>query len=122
PGPPVHDDLCAVTDSEAEVRFDVAAKPGLSNLLSIFSAVTGEPIAALEKRFADGGYGRLKSELADAVVAFLEPLQASYQRFLDDRAGLDRILALGAQAARARADSTLERVYAASGFLPAAWD
>lgn len=110
----------AVTDSEAEVRFDEQAKPGVSNLLSIYSAVTGESITELESRYAGQGYGALKGDLADAVVAFLEPLQQRYQRYLEDRAGLDAILKRGAQAARERAAPTLERVFQATGFLPPA--
>src|SRR5699024_5020654 len=110
----------AVTDSDGKVRFDEAAKPGVSNLLSIFSAVTGDSIPALEERYADSGYGALKGDLADAVVAFLEPLQARYHEFREDRAWLDAVLARGAAAARERAAPTLARGDAASGFIPAA--
>lgn len=110
----------AVTDSDAEIRFDEAAKPGVSNLLSMYSAVTGDGIADLEARFAGEGYGKLKGELADAVVAFLEPLQERYRRFRDDPASLDAILRDGARAARERAAPTLDRVFEVSGFIPAA--
>ena len=109
----------AVTDSDGEVRFDAEAKPGVSNLLSILSAVTDRPIADLEADYAGAGYGALKGDLADAVVAFLEPLQARYHEYAEDRAGLDAILASGAAAARERAQPTLDAAYAASGFLPA---
>lgn len=109
----------AVTDSDAEIRFDEAAKPGVSNLLSMYSAVTGEGIADLEARFAGEGYGKLKGELADAVVAFLEPLQERYRTFRDDPASLDAILRDGARAARERAAPTLDRVFEVSGFIPA---
>ncbi|MES1944973.1 tryptophanyl-tRNA ligase [Salinisphaera sp. PC39] len=108
----------AVTDSGSEVRFDPADKPGVSNLLSIFSAVTGENIADLEARYGDGGYGRLKGDLADAVVAFLEPIQARYRELREDTGRLDAILADGAAAAAERAAPTLERAFAATGFLP----
>jgi tryptophanyl-tRNA synthetase len=107
----------SVTDSDGEVRFDEVAKPGVSNLLSIYSAVTDESIADLETRYAGAGYGALKGDLADAVVAFLEPLQARYAEFRDDVAGLDAILARGAAAARERAQPTLDSAYAATGFL-----
>ncbi|CAN0159118.1 unnamed protein product [Chrysoparadoxa australica] len=110
----------AVTDSDAEIRFDEAAKPGVSNLLSMYSAVTGDGIADLEARFAGEGYGKLKGELADAVVAFLEPLQERYRTFRDDPASLDAILRDGAGAARERAAPTLDRVFEVSGFIPAA--
>jgi len=107
----------AVTDSDGEVRFDLETKPGVSNLLSIFSAVTDRPIADLEADYAGSGYGALKGDLADAVVAFLEPLQARYAEFAEDRAGLDAILARGAAAARERAQPTLDTAYSATGFL-----
>lgn len=107
----------AVTDSDGEVRFDLEAKPGVSNLLSIFSAVTDRPIADLEADYAGAGYGALKGDLADAVVASLEPLQARYAEFAEDRAGLDAILARGAAAARERAQPTLDAAYGATGFL-----
>lgn len=110
----------AVTDSDGEVRFDEVNKPGVSNLLSIFSAVTDRTIEELERDYAGSGYGALKGDLADAVVAFLEPLQARYTEFSEDIAGLDRILARGAVAARARAQPTLDAAYEATGFLPAA--
>lgn len=108
----------AVTDSEGEIRFDEVGKPGVSNLLSIYSAVTDESIADLEARYAGAGYGALKGDLAEAVVAFLEPLQARYAEFRDDPAGLDAILARGAAAARERAQPTLDAAYDATGFLP----
>ncbi|RJS92698.1 tryptophan--tRNA ligase [Salinisphaera sp. Q1T1-3] len=109
----------AVTDSDGEVRFDPEGKPGVSNLLSILSAVTDRPIPDLERDYAGAGYGALKGDLADAVVAFLEPLQARYATFAADRAGLDAILARGATAARQRAQPTLDAAYEATGFLPA---
>jgi tryptophanyl-tRNA synthetase len=107
----------AVTDSDGEVRFDEAAKPGVSNLLSMYSAVTGCSIAQAEAHFAGGGYGKLKGDLAEAVIAFLEPLQTRYHQYRDDRAELDALLARGADKARERAAPTLERVYDALGFL-----
>jgi len=108
----------SVTDSDGEVRFDESAKPGVSNLLSIYSVVTDESIADLEVRYAGQGYGALKGDLADAVVAFLEPLQARYAEYRDDIAGLDALLARGAAAARQRAQPTLDAAYEATGFLP----
>jgi len=108
----------SVTDSDGEVRFDESAKPGVSNLLSIYSAVTDESIADLEARYAGQGYGALKGDLADAVVAFLEPLQARYAEYRDDIAGLDALLARGAASARQRAQPTLDAAYEATGFLP----
>ena len=109
----------AVTDSDGDIRFDEAEKPGVSNLLSIYSAVTNESIADLEQRYAGAGYGALKGDLADAVVAFLEPFQQRYAEYRDDIDGLDAILARGAAAARQRAQPTLDAAFAATGFLPA---
>jgi len=108
----------AVTDSAAEVRFDVEAKPGVSNLLSIYAAVTGTSIADLEADYAGQGYGALKSDLAEAVAEFLRPLQARYHEYRADRAWLDELLAQGAAAARERAAPTLARAYELSGFIP----
>lgn len=110
----------AVTDSDGEIRFDEANKPGVSNLLSMLSAVTGESISGLEAAYTGQGYGKLKGDLADATVAFLEPMQTRYRDFYADRAGLDAILAKGAAAARERAAPTLQKAYAVTGFLPAA--
>ncbi len=108
----------AVTDSDGEIRYDEAQKPGLSNLLSIYSAVADRPIADLERDYAGFGYGRLKGDLAEAVVAFLEPLQKRYAEFSADRAGLADILARGAKAASQRAEPTIEHVYRLTGFVP----
>jgi len=107
----------AVTDSDADIRFDETNKPGVSNLLSIFAAVTGETIDTLVANYADRGYGALKTDLADAVVTFLEPLQERYRSFYADRGALDALLARGAAAARERAAPTLARAYELSGFI-----
>jgi len=112
----------AVTDDGTEIRYDPQAKPGVSNLLSIFSALTGEPVADLVARFEGQQYGHLKVALADAVVAFLEPFQARARVYLDDPAELDKILARGAERAAQLAEETLERVYDRVGLLRrAAW-
>src|SRR5206468_2877580 len=68
----------AVTDSETTVRHDRDAKPGVSNLIEIYGAVTGQTIAAVEKEFGDGGYGTFKVAVADAVVEFLRPVQERF--------------------------------------------
>lgn len=107
----------AVTDTDGEIRFDRDAKPGVSNLLGIFSAVTGETISALESRYAGAGYGSLKGDLADAVVSALEPIRVRTQELLADQAELDRLLALGAERANERAEQTLKLVYDRLGFV-----
>ncbi|MDM7855682.1 tryptophan--tRNA ligase [Cellulomonas alba] len=109
----------AVTDTEREIRFDTAAKPGVSNLLSIYSALSGRTITDLEGSYEGKGYGDLKKDLADVVVAFLEPFQARFHEFLDDPAQLDAVLADGAERAREIAAPVLARVYDRSGLLPA---
>ena len=108
----------AVTDSEREIRFDPENKPGVSNLLSIQSAVTGTPIDALVAGYDGRGYGDLKSETAEAFIAYATPIKNRVDELLADPAGLAAILATGAQRAREVAGSTLARVYERLGFLP----
>ena len=109
----------AVTDTDAEVRYDVEHKPGVSNLLVIHSVLSGSSIEELEAAFAGRGYGDLKKEVADVVVEALTPFQARMRELLDDPAELDRILASGAESARAVARTTMERVRERVGLLPA---
>lgn len=108
----------AVTDSEREIRFDPENKPGVSNLLSIQSAVTGTPVGQLVDGYAGRGYGDLKADTAEAVVAYVTPIKRRVDELLDDPAELQAILAKGAQQAREVADTTLRRVYDRLGFLP----
>lgn len=108
----------AVTDSEREIRYDVEAKPGVSNLLSIQSAVTGTDIDALVAGYSGRGYGDLKKDTADAVVAYVTPIKARVDELLADPAELTAILAKGADRAREVSSKTLGRVYERLGFLP----
>ncbi|MDI2099330.1 tryptophan--tRNA ligase [Ruicaihuangia caeni] len=108
----------AATDSEREIRFDRGEKPGVSNLLTILSAFTGEAVTALEQRFAGRGYGDLKGEVADAVVAEFAPIRERALELLADPAELDRLLAGNAERATAMAERTLAEVYERVGFLP----
>ncbi|HEV7755738.1 MAG TPA: tryptophan--tRNA ligase [Mycobacteriales bacterium] len=108
----------AVTDSEAVVRFDPETKPGVSNLLTIHSALSGRAIADLENEYAGRGYGDLKKDLAEVVVEFVTPIQERTAAYLDDPATLDRVLAAGAEKARAIAGATLATMYDRIGFLP----
>jgi tryptophanyl-tRNA synthetase len=107
----------AVTDTEREVRFDPAAKPGISNLLTILSALTTEPVEALEKQFAGAGYGDFKAAVADAFIAFTEPFAARVEAWLADPQALDDALADGARKASSIATETLAEVYDRVGFL-----
>jgi len=108
----------AVTDTDTSIRFDPAAKPGVSNLLAILSAVTSTPIATLEAELDGQGYGTLKNAVADAVVAFAEPFSKRVNELMDDPAEIDRVLAIGAERARAVADATVAEVYDKVGFVP----
>jgi tryptophanyl-tRNA synthetase len=108
----------AMTDSEAEVRFDEEAKPGISNLLTIYSALTGREISALEQEYAGRGYGDFKGDLAEVVVEFVTPFRERTLELLDDRAELDGVLRKGAERAREVASRTLEDVYARVGLVP----
>ena len=109
----------AVTDSETEIRFDREAKPGVSNLLTIHSALSGEKVEALVAAFDGRGYGDLKAEVADVVLDTLTPLRERTRELLDDRTELERILREGAERAGAVAEATVRDVYDRVGFLPA---
>jgi tryptophanyl-tRNA synthetase len=110
----------AVTDAETEIRFDPAAKPGVSNLLVVLGAVTDRSPEAVAADFDGQGYGALKTAVAEAVVAFVEPIAKRTRELLDDPAELDRILADGATRAATVAAPTLQKVYERVGFLPPA--
>ena len=106
----------AVTDSDTEIRFDPEAKPGVSNLLTIYSALSGRTVAALEESYAGRGYGDLKKDLAEQVVEFVTPFRDRTLALLDDRAELARILDDGARRAGEVAEATLRDVYDRVGF------
>jgi len=108
----------AVTDSGSEVRHDREHKPGVSNLIEIYGAVTGRTIAEIEREFDGKQYGVFKVTVADAVVQFLRPVQVRFQELTSDPAEIDRRLALGADAAESIAEPVLERALRAAGLLP----
>jgi tryptophanyl-tRNA synthetase len=110
----------AVTDTGREVVADPVAKPGVTNLLTIHSALSGQSIPALEEHFAGRGYGDLKKEVAEVVTDALAPIQQRTAELLGDPAELQRILAAGAVRAREVAAPTLATVYDRIGFLPPA--
>jgi tryptophanyl-tRNA synthetase len=107
----------AVTDSEREVRYDPGKKPGVSNLLTIQSAVTGTDVDKLVEGYAGRGYGDLKADTADAVVEFVSPVKARVDELLADPAELESVLEVGAQRAKDVSAKTLKRVYDRLGFL-----
>ena len=109
----------AVTDTDTSIRVDWENKPGVSNLLSIHSSVSGESLLSLEERFAGAGYGVLKSEVADVVVNALAPIRDRANELMSDTVELDRLLASGAEKARSVAEATLADVYDKVGFIRA---
>jgi tryptophanyl-tRNA synthetase len=107
----------AVTDSGREVRYDPKEKPGVSNLLEIMSVATGEPIDALEQRFANAGYGDLKEAVGESVVQLLSPIRERFDALRADERELQRLLGVGAEKARRVSEPTLELMYARMGFV-----
>jgi tryptophanyl-tRNA synthetase len=108
----------AATDSGREVRYDPEEKPGVSNLLEIYSAMTGTTIPAAEAEFEGAQYGKFKQTVADAVVEALRPVQERYAELDADPAEVDRRLAQGADDAEAKAEAVLARAVTAAGLLP----
>ncbi|MDX2675593.1 MULTISPECIES: tryptophan--tRNA ligase [unclassified Streptomyces] len=109
----------AVTDTDTVVRYDPENKPGVSNLLGIYSTLTGTSVQELERQYEGKLYGALKTDLADVVVEFVTPFRDRTQQYLDDPETLDALLAKGAEKARAVAAETLSQTYERVGFLPA---
>jgi tryptophanyl-tRNA synthetase len=109
----------AVTDMGSEVTADDEAKPGVTNLLRIYSALTGTGIDVLEQQYAGTGYGAFKKDLAEVVVDALAPVRERTEKMLADEAELDRLLADGAARAREVARATMALVRDRVGFLPA---
>ena len=106
----------AVTDSSGVIEFDPAEKPGVSNLLTIFSAFSGESVESLVERFKGVGYGQFKEELADAIIAVMEPIQERYYELLKSDK-LDEILDEGAKKANYVANKTLRKMEKAVGLV-----
>ena len=110
----------AVTDSDTErcVRYDRENKPGVSNLMSIYSAVTGKSYEAIEAEFEGKGYGAFKPVVGEAVVELLRPIREETQRLLADKAYLEGVYRAGGEKAAYVANKTLRKVYKKVGFLP----
>ena len=106
----------AVTDSGSDVRYDPQEKPGVSNLIELLTVVTGDSIKEVEARYDGSGYGRFKGDVGEAIVAVLEPIQARYREVRGDPAELQRLLAMGAEKARASSAPTLALMYERMGF------
>ena len=101
----------AMTDAGREVKYDVAQKPGISNLLTIHSALSGRTIAELENEFDGKGYGDFKAAVADVVVEYLRPIRAKAMELLEDEKHLLQILHQGSEKARAVAQETIATTY-----------
>ncbi len=108
----------AVADSGREVRHDPDGKPGISNLIELTTVATGETIAEVEARFDGEGYGAFKDAVASALVELLGPIQARYRELRSDPTELARLLAVGAEKARAASAPTLLAMYERMGFVP----
>ena len=106
----------AVTDSETEIKFDQAKKPGVSNLLLINSAYSGKAVPQLVNDFAGRMYGDLKKDTAEVVISFIEPYQARVQELLTEKSELEKLMHIGATKAQEIAQKTLTSVYEKVGF------
>jgi tryptophanyl-tRNA synthetase len=106
-----------VTDAGTDIRADEAAKPGITNLLRIYSALAGIPMAEVESLHAGTGYGAFKRELAELVVSAFAPVRERTEKMLADEAGLDRLLAYGASRAAPVARQTMTLVRDRTGLL-----
>jgi tryptophanyl-tRNA synthetase len=107
----------AVTDSGTDVRHDPDEKAGISNLIEILSIMSGQEIPAIEARYDGGGYGAFKQDVAEAVVAVLDPIRTRYEELRADEAQLRELLARGADKAREVSGPTLEQMYERMGFV-----
>ncbi|MDX1348379.1 MAG: tryptophan--tRNA ligase [Thiomicrorhabdus chilensis] len=107
----------AVTDSGSEIVYDVENKPGVSNLLTIYSVISGKPIEEVVKHFEGKMYGHLKVELGELVVDYLEPIQTRFHEIRGEEAELRAILKKGADQAREQAQKTLKEVHETIGFV-----
>jgi len=107
----------AVTDSYTNITYAETKQPGLANLLSIYSALSGKPIPESVEHFQDGGYAKVKNELSDLIIEALAPFQIKYQALINHKDYLSEILAQGADQARRLARKTLGKVYRKLGFV-----
>lgn len=107
----------ATTDSGSEVKFDSENKPGLSNLLTIYSVLTGKSISEIENQYAGKMYGHLKVDLADIVVESMRPVREKYELLMKNKDHLDELLKQGSLRAKHRAQLTLKQVHDTIGLL-----
>ncbi|MGI6028957.1 MAG: tryptophan--tRNA ligase [Candidatus Heteroscillospira sp.] len=107
----------AVTDCDACVRYDTANKPGISNLMQIYSVATGKSFEEIENEFAGRGYGDFKSAVGDSVIELMRPVREEAERIVKDKAYLESVYREGAERAAYTANKTLRKVYKKVGFV-----
>lgn len=107
----------AVTDSDVSIKYDRTSKPGISNLLTIYSSCAGVSVSAAETEFESSDYATFKNRVGEAVVEFLSPVQAEFKRLMADKAYLMQVMKAGAEKASRSAYKTLNKVYKKVGFL-----
>jgi tryptophanyl-tRNA synthetase len=107
----------AATDSGSEIKFDTENKAGVSNLLTIYSVLSGKSLAQLENDYVGKMYGHLKVDLAQVVIDKLTPVKAKYDDLMKNRDYLDQLLAEGAERAAVRAEATVKNVYNSVGLV-----
>lgn len=107
----------AATDSGSEIKFDMENKPGVSNLLTIYSVLSGKTVESLEKDYEGKMYGHLKVDLAEVVIQKLKPAREKYEELMKNRDYLDQLLLSGSEAAAARAEATVKKVYETVGLI-----
>lgn len=107
----------AVTDSDNKIYYDLVSKPGISNLLTIFSLVSNCSIAQLEQKYATRGYGHLKVDIGLAVIDYLEPLQKNFNEIIQDKSYLNQVLKAGAERASEIAEKTISQINQSIGFI-----
>ena len=108
----------AVTDSDAQVRFDVENKPGISNLMTIYSSITGQTMEQVQNEFEGKGYGDFKLRVGEAVVEELRPIQSRFKELSSDKAYIDSLIKKNAETANYLATKTLRKVQKKVGFPP----
>ena len=106
-----------MTDSDAHVHFDPVNKPGVSNMMQIYSVATGKDYDAIEQEFDGRGYGDFKTAVGESVVELLRPIREETERLLADKAYLESAYRAGAEKAAYVANRTLSKVYKKVGFL-----
>ena len=107
----------AVTDSDNKIGYDQEKKPGLSNLLTIYSAITEKSVDQLLLDYEGKGYGQFKTELADVIISFLKPVKEKYDRIIQDRQYLTDILKKSASYANEKSSRKIDQVYKTIGFI-----